>query len=1074
MWIYDLETLSFLEVNDAAVTHYGYERGEFLSMTIADIHLADDRPALLQNITPVSDHTVNKAGVWTHRKKSGSMIEIEITSHVLNYKGRRAELVVACDITGRKQAEKAMREAEEKYRSIFENAVEGIYQTTPEGEFLAINPAAARTLGFASPEQIMEEPRATRRYGYVDPKRLGDFMRLVEEHDIVNGFESEVYRPDGSRVWVSENVRTVRGSSGEILHFEGTLEDVTERKLAEAEVQRSQKRLRDIIDGVGPSIFVGLMTPQGILIECNRPSLAAAGLRPEDVLGQPFEKTHWWAGLPEAQQQLREAIARAVRGEASRYDVQVRGSGNDLIDVDFSLQPLRDETGEVVFLVPSASVITERKEAESALDESRRFAESIAENSTSIIYLFDLETRRNAYTNRSAAEILGYSSAQILEMGDSFLPTIIYPEDLPRLTEIHAQLAAAPDGRIFEYEYRVKHASGDWHWLWVRETAFSRRPDGAVWQIMGTAQDITDRKKTERALGESEERFRLVARATNDAIWDWDITANTISFSESLGTLFGYRAGEFESTLAFWINSIHPEDHDEVMASVQAFFASREEVWTGEYRFRCADGAYAFVYDRGYVLRNAEGKPLRMVGSMMNITERKRAESELRAAKVGAEAASLAKSEFLANMSHEIRTPMNGIIGMSDLLLDTPLSRQQREFTETIQISGEALLTIVNDILDFSKIEAGQLELEIGNIDLAQVVRGSLDLLKETAKSKGLELHALVDPGTPTELRGDGGRLRQVLINLIGNALKFTSNGGVKVHISVDRQTKEKASLRFRITDTGIGISPETQARLFQAFTQADGSMTRRYGGTGLGLAISKELVEKMHGRIGVESSLGAGATFWFTVEFPKQPKAVAQVASQETKDIILRRPRSETETASEPIRSQRVLIAEDNPVNQRVALAQLRKLGYSSDAVVNGFEVLEALSRIPYDIILMDCQMPELDGYETTRRLRKRSGPQPYVIAMTANAMQGDRELCLATGMDGYIGKPMRIADLKAALNEASGDAARQNRDGPAQHPPLAWTRDSTGVVGLLDPKQSESEFHQPRLFVGQQESGL
>lgn len=410
---------------------------------------------------------------------------------------------------------------------------------------------------------------------------------------------------------------------------------------------------------------------------------------------------------------------------------------------------------------------------------------------------------------------------------------------------------------------------------------------------------------------------------------------------------------------------------------------------------------------------------------------------------------------------------------MTGLLMDTPLTKQQHEFAETIQHSGDALLTIVNQILDFSKIEAGKLELQIGNIDLTHVVRGTLELLKATAKSKGLELSASIDAEVPTELRGDGGRLRQVLINLIGNALKFTRNGDVKLQISVDRQTRTTACLRFRITDTGIGISPETQARLFQAFAQADSSTTRRYGGTGLGLAICKQLVEKMDGAIGVESSAGAGSTFWFTVEFTKQSKTVSPIAPPETKEIILRQPTSEPGQAPGFVRPRRILIAEDNAVNQRVAVAQLKKLGYASDVVANGLEALEALNRIPYDIILMDCQMPELDGYETTRQVRKRSGPQPYIIAMTASAMRGDRELCLATGMDGYICKPLRIADLKAALNEEAGDAAGPDRNDQAQPRPLAWAPHSTGVAGLSASKQSESEFHQPRSFAAQNDSG-
>lgn len=534
-------------------------------------------------------------------------------------------------------------------------------------------------------------------------------------------------------------------------------------------------------------------------------------------------------------------------------------------------------------------------------------------------------------------------------------------------------------------------------------------------------------KRAEARLQSSEARTKAIIQSALDCIVTIDHEGKVLEFNPAAEIVFGYpRDKVLGMKLAEII--IPPSLRERHRQGMMRYLTTGEAKVMGkriEIVAMRSDGS-EFPIELAITRLGAEEPPM-FTGFIRDITERKqieralqRQQTELHAAKEVAEAASRAKSEFLANMSHEIRTPMNGVIGMTGLLLETSLTPQQHEFAETIQLSGEALLRVVNDILDFSKIEAGKLELETVDIDLAHVVRGTLDLLKETAKSKGLELSAAIDPDAPTELRGDGGRLRQVLLNLIGNAIKFTPRGEVKLHISVDRQTEEIASLRFRITDTGIGINLETQARLFQAFTQADGSTTRRYGGTGLGLAICKQLVERMHGDIGVESSAGAGSTFWFTLEFQKQSKSFARIAPEETKEISLGEPKTEPGHDGGFVRSQRVLIAEDNAVNQRVAVAQLKKLGYAADSVTNGLEVLEALSRIPYDIILMDCQMPELDGYETTRQIRNRGGHQPYIIAMTANAMQGDRELCLATGMDSYVSKPMRIADLKSALGEA------------------------------------------------------
>ncbi|MBI4582501.1 MAG: PAS domain-containing protein [Planctomycetes bacterium] len=532
-----------------------------------------------------------------------------------------------------------------------------------------------------------------------------------------------------------------------------------------------------------------------------------------------------------------------------------------------------------------------------------------------------------------------------------------------------------------------------------------------------------ERQSIEFALRESQRQLStLISNLPGYAYRRKPDAGGTVEFiSEGCLRLTGYSPEDFfDPARVSSRQLIHPEDRDQVWHEIQAALEN-DQPFQLIYRILTASREVKWVWEQGRAVRSSSGEMVALEGFVTDITVHKQTEEELVKAREDALSASRLKSEFLANMSHEIRTPLNGVIGMAELLQETGLTPEQMEYVKIIHSSGDALLALLNDILDFSKIEAGKLQLENVPYTLSDLIDGATKMLAVTAQKKGIELVSHVSKEIPNALMGDPFRLRQVMINLVGNAIKFTEEGEVRIYVNLDASKREKPFLRVEVVDTGIGISKEKQAILFQSFTQGDGSMSRRYGGTGLGLAISSRLVSLMGGNIAFKSEENKGSNFHFSIPLNRQPESGGAAPGGQT----LPRSSAISKPAQRSNQSWRILLAEDNKVNQTLANRLLEKRGHAVVIVDNGQKALEALGREPFDLVLMDVQMPVMDGIEATKAIRQKelaAGSHTPIIALTAHAMKGDREQCLEAGMDGYIAKPLKAAELYETIEQVLG----------------------------------------------------
>jgi PAS domain S-box-containing protein len=1036
---------------------------------------------------------------------------------------------------GLESAKEALREQEARYRELVESATDIIYRSDARGCFTYANPIALRVMGYTENELI-----GTRYLDLILP----DFRTEAERFyklQVIQGtpntyFEFPVQTKTGDVLWLGQNVQLLKRDD-RVLGVQAVARDITKQRLAEEERDQFFSLSLDLICLTGFDGYFKRVNPawESILGSSN-----------EELLRRPFlDFVH-----PEDRKATEEQFRLAVQGgHVFGFPTRFRCHDGSYKWIEWSATA--DGKRQMIYAV--GRDVTERMRIEAAVKESEFRYRILADNATDIIARLSPDGIY-LYVSPACKQLLGYDPKEMI--GRSVF-NFFHPDD-----RVRAQIAQHRDKdlqEVFTSVYRLRRSDGSY--LWVESTGKTviDQSTGRTTEIITVSRNISLRKAAEQKLAESEQRLAQIIETVREGITLSDEKGTFEVFNSAMEQLTGYTMSEANASGDF-SRVLYPDDY----RRQQALDGLKTLLEGG----RLSEQETTITSKNGEELTllvtttTIEFHGRRMfLSAYRNITERKKAEDALKLAKEAAEEATRAKSEFLAVMSHEIRTPMNSVVGMTDLLLQTNLSEEQREFVETIRVGGESLLTVINDILDFSKIESGKIEFEERPLELKTCIEEVLDLLSHKALEKGLDLIYWIDPNVPPFIVGDVLRLRQILINLVNNAIKFTDRGEVFVSATLSWKLGEQLALKFSVKDTGIGISADKLDRLFKAFSQVDSSTTRKYGGTGLGLAISQRLTELMGGNIWAESEPGTGSTFHFTIKSSTPPadamlptvylrskvpelsgKRVLVIDDNETNLMILRMycenwgmiprttpsPRKALEwvrkgdpfdaaildmmipemdglelareiralrtreslplilcsssgqsatqfssgdlfsaVLTKPIKQDQIfetvmaavtgtmqaikkaspiaaktpmeriplsiLVAEDNPVNQKLLVRVLQQLGYSADLADNGLEVLKAVDNTRYNLIFMDVHMPEMDGLETTRKIvnSTNQNERPVIVAVTADALQGDKDKCIEAGMDDYITKPIRIADIQAIL-QRWGKSAEERTKSP------------------------------------------
>jgi PAS domain S-box-containing protein len=1015
---------SILYVNPAFTRMTGYGIQEAIGQNPRLLKSGRQDPSFYRTLW----ETIRAGGVWkgelVNQRKDGTTYTDEMT--IAPVRDSRGDIVryiaLKQDMTERRAAEDLQR----LLAAIVASSDDAIIGKTLDGTIRSWNPAAETMYGYRA-DEVIGGPISV----LLPPSRSDELSEILESVRAGRGrshFETVRLTKQGRQLDVSITVSPVRNDLGSIVGAATIARDISERRRTESALRASEQRYRRHVERNAAGFVRSALN--GRPLECNDSMVRIMGYESQkDFLSHPPEDFYFDPAD-------RRAMLKLLMESRTFTNQEARLRRKDGTSVWALLNgTLVEHENQEGWIETTLVDITERKLAEEAMRESEERFRIMADTCPTMMWVTNA-TGANRFVNRTYLEFFGTTYE---EVHGSTWQQLIHPDDAAAY--LAAFQRAIGKRSPFRAQARVRRADGEWRWI-----ACHAEPrlsvGGEFLGHGGVSTDITDRKQAEQALRDSQEfaKSTLDALPSNVCVLDEAgtvIAANQTWYdfadanmsgdsAEARGDAPGRgRFGEGANYLAVCDRAVGPDAGEaaEFAAGIRDVLHGKRQQYSLEYPCHSDNEQRWFI---GKVTRFMSNGLPRILIQHVNITKQKMAEEALRAAKEAAEAASQAKSEFLANMSHELRTPMNGIMGMTALALDTDLSPEQRVYLSTVKDSADSLLGVINTILDFSRITAGKLDVEAIEFGLQDLLEPVLKTLTVWAHEKSLALKCQVGPDVPHTLVGDARLLRQIMVNLVGNGIKFTEKGEVVLQVEREKEDEDLVRLHFSVRDTGIGIPVEKQAAIFDAFAQADSSLTRSYGGTGLGLTIAGRLVELMGGRIWLQSMPGAGTTVHFTAWFGviKRAKSIEQNVvfdrilqagvdpqPQHAPDPPIARP------APRPsCRGLNILLAEDNVVNQMVAVRLLAKGGHKAQIANDGLAALEEIANRHFDLVLMDVQMPGMGGLEATAAVRvmeETTGAHIPIIALTAHAMNGDRERCLAAGMDGYLSKPIRGNEL-------------------------------------------------------------